>query len=153
MDNMKPLDFNMHPYPTFCLNESDESRVANLVNAANKTVGKLTGLLKNTVAIEGHALNAVREEFFANTEISFVSSVKSIPHTKEHETEENWIATLRRTALMLFDEHVIPVLSDKALSKIENSVVARRSLLGFFSKPTGIRKVLDLPSENKGTAT
>ena len=149
MDNMKPRDFTLHTYPAFRLDETMELRVGALVEAANVAAGALTKALKGAVAMQGQALDALRETFFTNTETGFVVATRSIAEARGLEIEEGWLGTLRRVALALFDRYAVPALSDRDLSGIEAAVTARRQLLAAFAKPTGIRNQLGLPTRKK----
>ena len=149
MDNMKPTDFTLHAYPSFRLDETMGLRVGTLVEAANVAAGALTKALKGAVAMQGRALDAVRETFFANTEAGFVAATQSISNARGQEIEEDWLGTLRRVALALFDQYAVPALPDRSLSGIEAVVTARHQLLANFAKATGIRNKLDLPNRKK----
>ena len=146
MSNMKPLDFNLHVYPTFPLDSDMDSRVSQLVEAANSVVGQLSRSLKSVMSLQGTAADTVKESFFADTEHDFVSSVQEITNGNGLDVEENWIRRLRQTALGLFDRHTISTLSDRNLSKIEAVVVARRNLHSFLTRKTGLRNMFpELP--------
>lgn len=168
----KPMDFDLHIYPTFRLDEEAESRIGKLVESASDAalaLGRaMTRVLSQSVAkkidgnkpltkqesgarkkIEGDA----EEVFFANTEAAFVAVTERIAKGNDNRIEENWLNTLRRNALALFDQHAVPALADRNLSQIEAIVVARRNLLAAFSKQKGIRDKLELPAKDKGTAS
>ena len=151
MDNMTPRDFDVNVYPTFRLDEEAELRVSSLVEAANEAARALRKALKKAAEVDGSAAGAMEETFFADTEAEFVAAVKSIISGDTQETEEGWLARLRKAALRLFDGHALPALSDRNLSHIEAIVVARRNLLFAFSKQKGIRAILDLPARDKET--
>ena len=91
----------------------------------------------------------MRETFFANTEAGFVAATQSISNARGQEIEEDWLGTLRRVALALFDQYAVPALPDRSLSGIEAVVTARHQLLANFAKATGIRNKLDLPNRKK----
>ena len=149
MDNMKPMDFDLHVYPTFRLDETTELRVGALVEAANAAAGALAKALKRAVSMDGRAVETAREAFFADTETGFVAAIRSISDARGQTIEEDWLDTLRRTALALFDRHAVPALPDRNLSDIEAVVTARHVLLAAFAGPTGIRSTLDLPAKEK----
>ena len=152
MSNMKPMDFDLHVYPTFPLDTEMDYRVGVLVEAANAVVKTLTGALKGAVALEGRAAEPVREAFFGDTEAQFITAVRSIADGQGHKIEEGWLGVLRRAALTLFDRYAIPALTDRNLANIEAAVTARRNLLAAFAKPTGIRRILGLPDRVHETA-
>ena len=150
--NMKPRDFALHVYPTFRLDEEAEFRVIGLVEAANKAAGKLMSVLETAVKMRGQAADAVREAFFGGTETEFVVATRSIAGGAQERTiEENWLNTLRRVALELFDQRTVPAMLDGSLSGIKNAVQAHQNLLAFFAKPT-IRDILGLTDREKKNA-
>ena len=155
MDNMKPMDFDLHIYPTFQLGETAELRVAELVSAANSAANQLIMALNRVMAMKGRTSESMREAFFSDTEAKFITAMRAITDARgqeiEQEIKEGWLATLRRTTLALFDRHAAPSLPDRDLSDIEAAVKARRALLAFFTKPMGIRKALSLPAREKET--
>ena len=151
MSNMKPLDFDLHVYPTFRLGESAELRAGALVEAANSAWQELTKGLKKATGVSVQAFEPVREAFFAGTEPDFVDAVKAVTAGGGGEVEQNWLSTLRRAVLSLFDQQTVPELTDRRTvgksASIEATVIARRSLLAAFTKPTGVRKALMLGND------
>ena len=141
MNNMTPRDFSLHTYPAFCLDNDMEMRVAQLVEAANSAIRELSKSLQNAVELEGNAADAVKEAYFADTEQGFVSSVQAVAGGHDLEVEEFWIRGLRHTALAVFDRHTRSALSDRNVTDIEKTVMARRILLAHFSKESGVRKI------------
>ena len=152
MNKMTPADFNVHTYPAFQLDDEEELRVSSLVEAANQTAWELKKALQKAIKADGSAASTFEETFFADTEAEFVAAVKSIIAGGAQETEEGWLARLRKAALRLFDWHALPALSDRNLPQIEAIVAARRNLLFAFSKQKGIRDKLGLPAKDKETA-
>ena len=154
MDNMKPVDFDLHIYPTFRFDDMDdmtELRVGALVEAANRAAGALMLALKKAVAMKGQAAEAVRETFFSNTETRFIAAIKLVAVAGGRDIEEGWLNTLRRTAMALFDGYAVPALPDRTLDDILAVVTSRRDLLSAFENPTGIRNVLELSGGEKET--
>ena len=153
MSNMKPLDFDLHVYPTFRLGESAELRAGGLAEAANSAWQELKKGLKKATGAKVQAFDPVQEAFFAGTESDFVDAVKAVAAGSGGEVEQNWLSTLRRMALSLFDHHSIPALTDRRTvgktASIEATVNARRNLLAAFTKPTGVRKALMLRDDGK----
>ena len=148
MSNMKPMDFDLHVYPTFRLGDSAELRAGALVEAADSASQELMKGLKRATGVKIQAFEPVREAFFAGTESHFVDAVKAVAVGGEGEVERSWLSTLRRTALSLFDQQTVPALTDRRTAgktaSIAAIVNARRNLLAAFSKPTGVRKALAL---------
>lgn len=149
MDNMTPRDFNVHVYPAFRLDEDADLRVGGLVEAANEAAGAVKKALRQGAKMDGSAVGAVEETFFADTEAAFVAAVESIVAGDGQEVEERWLARLREAALRLFDGHAVPAMAHRNLSRIETIVVARRNLLFSFSKEKGIRDKLRMPAKDK----
>lgn len=152
MNKMSPMDFDVHAYPTFRLDETADLRAGGLVEAANGAASALRKALGKGMKTDGNAAGSVQEAFFADTEAAFVAAVRRIVAGDGQEVEERWLARLRKAALRLFDEHAIPALANRNLSRIEAVVTARRNLLAAFSKPKGIRDKLGLPAKDKETA-
>ena len=153
MSNMKPMDFALHVYPTFRLGESAELRSGALVEAANSASQELVKGLKRATGVKIQAFEPVREAFFADTESDFVDAVKAVAVGGGGDVELNWLSTLRRTALSLFDQQTVPTLTDRRTvgktGSIEATVNARRNLLAAFSKPTGVRKAFALQDDGQ----
>lgn len=153
MSNMKPMDFDLHVYPTFRLGESAELRAGALVEAANSAWQELKKGLKKATGVKVQAFEPVREAFFTGTESDFVDAVKAVAVGGGWEVEQNWLSTLRRTTLTLFDQQTVPALTDRRTvgktASIEATVNARRNLLAAFSKPTGVRKALGLHDDGQ----
>ena len=153
MSNMKPMDFDLHVYPTFRLGESAELRAGTLVEAANSASQELMKGLKKATGVKVQAFEPVREAFFASTESDFVDAMKAVAVGGGGEVEQNWLSTLRRTVLSLFDQQTVPALTDRRTvgknASIEATVNARRNLLAAFSKPTGVRKALALRDDGQ----
>lgn len=141
MNNMTPQDFSLHAYPTFRLDNDMEMRVAQLVEAANSVVFELLKSLKNAVALQGKAKDAVGESFFADTEQDFICAVQAVADGRELDVEVSWIRNLRQAALSLFDRHTLSTLSNRSVTDIEKTVMARSKLLAHFSKKSGVRKI------------
>ena len=147
MDNMKPLDFALHVYPVFRLDDSAEIRVALFVEAANAAARALSRALRKAVTIEGRAGDLVREALFTDTEPAFVRAVRSVVDGDREAVEEAWLAVLRETALTAFDRYAIPALPDRDVATVEQAIAARLALLGAFTRPTGVRQILNLPDQ------
>ncbi len=145
MDNMKPLDFVLHVYPAFRLDDEAENRVAQFVEAANAASKALFRALRRAVAIEGRAADLIREALFTDTEPAFVRAVRAVVKGDGETVEEAWLAALREVALSTFDRHAVSALPDRDVARVEQAVAARRALLGTFTRPTGVRQILDLP--------
>ncbi|MYK31560.1 MAG: type I-E CRISPR-associated protein Cse1/CasA, partial [Boseongicola sp. SB0670_bin_30] len=153
MDNMKPLDFSLDQYPAFPgLDEEDQDRVRQLVEAANAATSALLKQLKaackrkglkNTFQFSGKSADLVEEAFFSETEGEFTAAVRRIIDSAGTEVEEAWLRAIRNQAVRMFDERALGGLTDHDIAGIECRVVARRNLLGTLEKQ--VRKLLDLP--------
>ena len=145
MDNMKPLDFVLHVYPVFRLDDEAEIRVAQCVEAANAASTALSRALRQAVAIGGRAADLIREALFTDTEPAFVRAVRAVVAGDGETVEEAWLATLREVTLSAFDLHAVSALPDRDVARVEQAIAARRALLGTFTRPTGVRQILGLP--------
>lgn len=132
MNKMTPQDFNLHIYPTFNLDFDMDTRVRQLVEAANSVVGELSKHLKQTLSISGLTANAVNETFFALTEQDFANAVRLIANKQELNVERNWVNRLRQIAVQIFDQHTLSSLTDRNILDIEKIINARRRLISFF---------------------
>ena len=142
MSNMKPVDFGLHTYPTFRLDEPMEMRVGALVEVANFVSRRLYGLLKEAVALQGSAAGAVQESFYSATEPEFVNAVQCVADGRGQDVEEAWMKALRSTALAILDRYTLSALSSRSLSGIEAAVAARRTLLSVLAKQGGARELV-----------
>ncbi len=144
--NMQARDFSLHVYPTFPSDQNTELLVGALVEAANAAASTLKRLLRTSVGMKGNAVETVSETFFTTTESDFVNATKAAPTPNGTEVEEQWLNTLRRTTLELFDLHAVPSLVDRSAADIEKIVNARKKLLAAFT--TGpIRRALKLDAK------
>ena len=146
MSKMKPLDFSLHAYPTFRLNKPMEMRVGALVEVADFVSRRLYGLLKEAVALQGSAADAVQETFFSDTEPEIVNAVQGIAAGRGPDVEDAWMKALGSTALAIFDRYALSALASRSMSDIEAAVAARRTLLRFLAKQAGVRERLRLPT-------
>ena len=148
MDNMKPLDFCLSRYQSFPgLQEEDMDRVQLLVEAANAASGKLVQSLKKALRIEGEATAAVTELFFAETEQEFSEMVRRINERESGEVESDWHKRLRKKAVEMFEERIVPGLADRDLSSTERQIMARIWLLANIDRD--VRRILGLPAPEK----
>ena len=144
MSNMKPLDFTLHTYPTFPLDEAMDMRVATLVEAADFVFKQLRRSLKRALMLQGAADAVVQETFFAETEQRFVHAIQSIADGFGQEVEAAWLKDLRRTGLGIYDRYVLPGLAVADMARMEAKVDARRAFIASLAKPGGVRRILCL---------
>ncbi|TRD15378.1 type I-E CRISPR-associated protein Cse1/CasA [Palleronia caenipelagi] len=160
MSNATPLDFIWSEQPVFSLNADAETRVADLVEAAEQAA---YALAINTRAGKGEddtqsgAAARARQAFFARTQAPFEDLTREIADGRT-DVAEPWLTVLRRTALALFDAEVMPGLADLQESRRRKAVDARRNLVSSLSGYGGIGKKiftalgLELPKRKKETA-
>ena len=122
-----------------------EIEFAQFVEAANAASKALSRALRQAAAIEGRAADLIREALFTDTEPAFVRAVRAVVEGDGETVEEIWLAALRKAALSAFDRHAISALPDRDVASVEQVVTTRRTLLGTFMRPTGIRQTLALP--------
>ena len=118
-----------------------------MVDAANTASGALRTALKEACLLDGTALDAVVEAFFAATEEEFGASVHDIAGGTDTEVEQAWHGTLRNAAVRMFDERVLGDLTEHDIARIEKRVIAKRNLLGALAKRVG--SALNLPVPGK----
>jgi len=151
MDNMKARAFVEAQMPLFILPEeaSEEARdhlhdfVRRHVDAADTAAGAVGIAIRMALAGEradGKAtpFSAARERFFQETEREFYVRLKALFEAVEtldasdaRKTHaQAWLAVLRKTARVLFDEAVS--FGDMPQKIMERAVPARRNLIGVF---------------------
>lgn len=146
MSNMTPLDFNIGSYPSWKTEEVVEDRIAQLIEAAEKSISGLIRALKDSISIQGESALAIRENFYFETENTFKSRVTELvdkSHSDDN-VEQKWLHHLRKVALGKFDKLTTPLFSELAISDIEKIIKARAILLSLHSKNKEISEILDL---------
>lgn len=144
MANMNPQDFLWSEQPVFPLNAEAEALVSRLVEAAEQAGFALAANTRDGKGEDDTQSGAgarVRSAFFAQTQTAFETQVRRISDG-DTAVAQDWLATLRRTALKLFDDEVMPGLADLQETRREKAVAARRSLISTFSGYGGIGKKL-----------
>ncbi len=135
MDNMKPLDFLWSEQPVFPLTFEAELSALSMIEAAEQAGFALAMCVREgmgeTEAATG-AADAARRAFFERTQQPFVDRVAALSNRAPPDPGA-WLAEMRRVALALFDERVLPGLSDLQETRRGRAVAARRSLLGAFT--------------------
>ena len=149
------LDFGLHVYPAYRLPVESEDRVVQLVEATSGAAKALSSALRKAltspklpgkpVTFAGRNLNLISEDLFIDTESAFTRAIEAIAGGEEQTVEETWLAMLRQKALAAFDQQLVPTLVDRNVATIQRTIEARKKLLTYFARPTGIRQILDLP--------
>ena len=154
MDNMKPLDFLWSEQPVFPLTPDAEGTTIAMIEAAEQAGFSLAVCIRNGMGESDTATgaaNAARLAFFDQTQRPFVERVAALSNHGSS-NPEGWLAEMRRVALALFDEQVLPGLSEMQEARRTKAVAARKLLLGAFSGHGGLaRKIyraleLELPA-------
>ena len=148
MRGMKALDFHTDIYPSLRMDAQAEARIRTLVEAATIAVTRLARALRTA---HGSAVDtaAVEEAFLQRTESAFIAYAHAIEQASEAPIEQEWLETLRRAALRLFDRESLPRLSLHSGPRIERITAARRSLRRAFAANAMIAKVLGI-GEDEG---
>ena len=134
MDNMKPLDFLWSEQPVFPLSKEDESHAEASVEAAEQASYALAACVGEGVgdgSPKSGAGQRAREAFFAGTQGDFEDMLALMSKGGPFEPEE-WVKTLRREALPLFDREVMPGLADLGETRRTDAIRARSRLLAAF---------------------
>ena len=135
MDKMKPLDFLWSEQPVFPLAKEDEDRAVASVEAAEQAADTLAACVRDGSGESGAKSGAgqrARESFFAATQGPFERILKSVSMGSAFEPQQ-WIASLRRSALPIFDREVMPGLADMDEPRRVKAIKARSQLIGAFA--------------------
>lgn len=142
MDNMKPLDFLWSEQPVFPLTPDAELSAIAMIEAAEQAGFALAVCIRDGMgeseAATGTA-DAARQAFFDRTQQPFVDRVAALSNGACPDTGA-WLSELRRVALDLFDERVLPGLAGLQETRRTRAVAARKSLHGAFSGHGGLAK-------------
>jgi len=120
MDNMKPRDFTLSHEPLIADGEVLD-RIQSMVAAAEICAPALRQALKPVMG-EGTALDALREEFFLQTQGPFEAL------TARPGSGGQWLDQMRNVAMQIFDTAAMPRLAAARVAEVE-SVLRERSLL------------------------
>ena len=151
MRGMKALDFHTDVYPSFRMDAHAEARVRTLVEAATVAATRLARALRTA---HGSAADtaAVEEAFLQRTEGAFIASAHALAQASQAPIEQEWLETLGRAALGLFDSESLPRLSLHSGPRIERVTAERRSLRLAFAADATIARVLGI-GEGAGSET
>ena len=151
MRGMKALDFHTDIYPSLRTDSQAEARIRTLVEAATITATRVARALRN---VNGSAADAaaVEEAFLQRTESAFIACAHAVAQTSRAPIEQEWLETLRRAALGLFDGESLPRASLHSGPRIERITAERRSLRLAFAVNTTIAMVLGI-GEDTGAET
>ncbi|MEM8589025.1 MAG: type I-E CRISPR-associated protein Cse1/CasA [Pseudomonadota bacterium] len=137
MDNMKPLDFLWSRQPLHPLDPDDQHAAAALVSAANAFSLALAGAvqtLAKAASMDASAVEPVREAFYADTQDDFEKMLGRLAAGETlAKVAQDWVKTLRRAALRLYDERAVPGLGDRRIEDAQAIIEARQRLLAAFS--------------------
>ena len=150
MDNMKPVNFVWSDQPVFDLPLQTVDRAMNLVQSAEQ----VARALKDAVAaVFGKQLNLgscapsrVFKAFWLTTESEFEVELRKLSLGNDSDQDAmEWLMTMRKVAMQLFDSEVAPGLPDLPLSRVQRAGSARKKLkLLFRGYGTAGRKTFDL---------
>lgn len=136
MDNAKPRDFTLSRQPLLPLESEAGRLLVGMIDAAEAFGVALRGALK-PVAGEGSALDALREEFFIDTQAEFDTGVAALTRgVAPPKVAEGWRAAMERAALAIFDRAALPGLDGRRAEEIGAIVQARKALRDAFAGST-----------------
>ena len=146
MKNMNPLDFLWSEQPVFPLSEEDESHAEASVEASEQAGFAVAACVEAGVGdgdVKSGAGQRAREAFFAETQGPFEEMLASMSAGSPFAPEE-WVKTLRRAALPLFDREVMPGLADLGETRRAEAIRARSKLKAAFEgRPPFGKKIFD----------
>ena len=171
MDNMKARAFveTEMPLPALADPAAQDrlDRLAvSLVVSADRAASLLRSAVRSavfspgaTVALDSELLSSVRERLWEQTEAAFFTSLRDAAQrgaTEPHPEQEAWLATLRRTALALFDE-AAPLTAESGAAAPRIGAARRKLLFALLGYGTdGKALFTDLgqsPPESAGRKT
>ena len=135
MDNMKPLDFLWSEQPVFPLTPDAEHASIAMIEAAEQAGFALAICIREGLGgteTDAGAADAARQAFFDQTQQPFVERVAALSNHVSPDPE-GWLAEVRSAAMALFDERVLPGLSEMQETRRTRAVAARKMLLGAFN--------------------
>lgn len=133
MDNMKPRDFVWSRQPLLPVETEAGKTLIAMIQSAESFGLALRGALK-TVAGEGSALEALREEFFTATQGPFEDGVgELLAGTPPAETAARWLRAMERAALAIFDRQALPGLDQQRPEAMKQVIDAREGLRAAFA--------------------
>ena len=137
MRGMKALDFHIDTYPNLQMDAQAAVRIRTLVEAATMAGARLARALRNAHGSDADTAS-VEEAFVQRTESAFIACAHAIARARQAPAEKEWIETLRRAALRLFDGESLPKLSLHSGPRIERITSERRSLRLAFTANAAI---------------
>ena len=148
MRGMKSLDFHTDIYPSLRMDAQAEARVRALVGAATSAAARLAQALRNANGAAAET-TAVEQAFLQRTESAFVACAHAIAQASRAPVEQEWLETLRRAALGLFDTESLPRLGRHSGSRIERIVAERRRLRLAFAANAAIAGALGIGEDTE----
>ena len=150
MRGMKALDFHIDTYPNLRMDAQAAVRIRTLVEAATMAGARLARALRNAHGSDADTAS-VEEAFVQRTESAFIACAHAIARARQAPAEKEWIETLRRAALRLFDGESLPKLSLHSGPRIERITSERRSLRLAFTANAAIAEVLGIGEDEAET--
>ena len=151
MDNMKPLDFLWSEQPIFPLDADTEDAAIAMVEAAEQASYALAVTLRTAMGesdITSGAADSARRAFFLRTQEPFEHRVGNLSKGQAPDPF-GWLGDISKVALSLFDEQVLPGLSQMQDSRRAKAVNERKRLKGAFNGYGGLAKKIYDPLELK----
>ena len=158
MNQWKPLDFLWSEQPVFPLSKEDESHAEGSVEAAVRASSALARCVRDAVGknksksrsgqevkkeLKSGASLRAREAFFVATQGPFEEMLASMSSGRRFAPEE-WVKTLRRAAMPIFDREVLPGLAELGETRRQKAVEARLQLINAFAgQPPFGKKIFD----------
>ncbi|MDN2565201.1 type I-E CRISPR-associated protein Cse1/CasA [Aquibium sp. A9E412] len=137
MDNMKPRDFIWSRQPLFALDGDGEGAAIALIEAANAFSLALAGAMQTltgAASMDASAVEPVREAFYTDTQADFERMLGRLTRQESLAAmAADWVSTLRKAALGLFDPRAVPGLADRRIEDAQAIVNARGQLLSAFA--------------------
>lgn len=156
MDNMKPRDFILSVQPLVTLDGAARDTLTGMIEAADLFSQALRAALSPLMA-DGEAREAVREEFYAQTQASFEDRVSTLTQDNRLDVARGWLADMAGVVMTLFDVRALPGLTDRNF-KLQKSIVEayvrlRGNLAGHGPLGRKAFAALEIePAEPKGKA-
>ncbi|MCY4302263.1 MAG: type I-E CRISPR-associated protein Cse1/CasA [Aestuariivita sp.] len=133
MDSAKPVDFIWSEQPVFSLSEEMNKIVCGMVEAAEQSGYIMAVCIRDCLGkASKNVADLAERAFFAQTHEYFVKRVAAISNGDDP-TPNDWLSVLRRVAVDLFDDSILPGMAEMQETQREKAVRSRSKLLSTFS--------------------
>ena len=144
MRQAKALEFKWSECPVFRLEEEQQDLAIDLIEKAGKIASLLGKSIRNATKssekssrkVKGDQVKAenAAEAFYIQTQPCLEHMLGQISNGRIEDTEKSWFSVIRREALCLFDEAVLPELAERSAQQQKNAAKARADMIKDMKK-------------------